>query len=134
MDYFCCISINSIRVSTIAVGLFLLMFDRLFGANFFDVAGGGNTIIYEHLFWIFGHPEVYILILPAFGIFSEILPTFSRKRLFGYSSMVFATMLIGFLGSWFGLIICLQQVLGQSPTQSFCCHHGHCRTNGNQNI
>ena len=59
---------------------------------------GGNTIIWEHIFWIFGHPEVYILILPAFGIFSEIFATFSRKSLFGYSSMVFATMLIGFFG------------------------------------
>lgn len=82
----------------LTVGIFLLMFDRLFGANFFDVAGGGNTIIWEHLFWIFGHPEVYILILPSFGIFSEIFATFSRKRLFGYSSMVFAVVLIGFLG------------------------------------
>ncbi|WP_409294496.1 cytochrome c oxidase subunit I [Peribacillus sp. SCS-26] len=82
----------------LTVGLFLLMFDRLFDANFFDVSAGGNTIIWEHLFWIFGHPEVYILILPAFGLFSEIFSTFSRKRLFGYSSMVFATVLIGFLG------------------------------------
>ncbi|MBE3570148.1 MAG: cytochrome c oxidase subunit I [Bacillales bacterium] len=82
----------------LTVGIFLLMFDRLFGSNFFDVAGGGNTIIWEHLFWIFGHPEVYILILPSFGIFSEIFATFSRKRLFGYSSMVFAVVLIGFLG------------------------------------
>lgn len=82
----------------LTIGIFLLMFDRLFGSNFFDVTMGGNTIIWEHFFWIFGHPEVYILILPAFGIFSEIIPTFSRKRLFGYSSMVFATVLIGFLG------------------------------------
>ncbi|RIW27467.1 cytochrome c oxidase subunit I [Bacillus salacetis] len=82
----------------LTVGLFLMLFDRMFGSNFFDVAAGGNTIIWEHFFWIFGHPEVYILILPAFGIFSEIIPTFSRKRLFGYSSMVFATVLIGFLG------------------------------------
>ncbi|MGM0844462.1 MAG: cytochrome c oxidase subunit I [Bacillota bacterium] len=82
----------------LTVGLFLMMFDRMFGSNFFDVAAGGNTIIWEHFFWIFGHPEVYILILPAFGIFSEIIPTFARKRLFGYSSMVFATVLIGFLG------------------------------------
>jgi cytochrome c oxidase subunit 1 len=82
----------------LTVGLFLLIFDRMFGSQFFTVAAGGNTIIWEHLFWIFGHPEVYILILPAFGIFSEIIPTFSRKRLFGYSSMVFATVLIGFLG------------------------------------
>ncbi|MGD6803538.1 cytochrome c oxidase subunit I [Rossellomorea vietnamensis] len=82
----------------LTVGLFLMMFDRMFGSNFFDSAAGGNTIIWEHFFWIFGHPEVYILILPAFGIFSEIIPTFARKRLFGYSSMVFATVLIGFLG------------------------------------
>lgn len=82
----------------LTVGLFLLTFDRMFGANFFNVAAGGNTIIWEHFFWIFGHPEVYILILPAFGLFSEIFSTFSRKRLFGYSSMVFATVLIGFLG------------------------------------
>ena len=82
----------------LTVGLLLLMLDRLFGANFFDPALGGNTIIYEHLFWIFGHPEVYILVLPAFGIFSEVIATFSRKRLFGYSSMVFAVVLIGFLG------------------------------------
>ncbi|MGE6258617.1 cytochrome c oxidase subunit I [Heyndrickxia sporothermodurans] len=82
----------------LTVGMFMLTFDRMFGAQFFDVVGGGNTIIWEHLFWIFGHPEVYILILPAFGIFSEIFAVFSRKRLFGYSSMVFATVLIGFLG------------------------------------
>ncbi|MGD6964908.1 cytochrome c oxidase subunit I [Rossellomorea vietnamensis] len=82
----------------LTIGLFLMLFDRMFGSNFFDSAAGGNTIIWEHFFWIFGHPEVYILILPAFGIFSEIIPTFARKRLFGYSSMVFATVLIGFLG------------------------------------
>ncbi|MEK4484986.1 cytochrome c oxidase subunit I [Psychrobacillus sp. FSL H8-0484] len=82
----------------LTIGLFFMIFDRMFGANFFDHTMGGNTIIWEHLFWIFGHPEVYILILPAFGIFSEIFALFSRKRLFGYSSMVFAVVLIGFLG------------------------------------
>ncbi|MDT3761682.1 cytochrome c oxidase subunit I [Priestia filamentosa] len=82
----------------LTVGIFLMIFDRLFGANFFDPTLGGNTIIWEHLFWIFGHPEVYILILPAFGVFSEVFATFSRKRLFGYTSMVFAIVLIGFLG------------------------------------
>lgn len=82
----------------LTINLFLLMFDRMFGTAFFDVALGGNTIIYQHLFWIFGHPEVYILILPLFGVFSEIFATFSRKRLFGYTAMVFATMLIAFLG------------------------------------
>ncbi|WP_144509396.1 cytochrome c oxidase subunit I [Bacillus sp. FJAT-22090] len=82
----------------LTVGLFFLILDRMFGGNFFDHTMGGNTIIWEHLFWIFGHPEVYILVLPAFGIFSEIFAIFSRKRLYGYSSMVFATVLIGFLG------------------------------------
>lgn len=82
----------------LTIGLFLMLFDRMFGSGFFIVEAGGNTIIWEHLFWIFGHPEVYILILPAFGIFSEIFTTFSRKRLFGYSAMVFATVLIGFFG------------------------------------
>lgn len=82
----------------ITVGLVLLMFDRLFGGNFFNPDAGGNILIWQHLFWIFGHPEVYILILPAFGIISEVVSTFSKKRLFGYSSMVFATALIGFLG------------------------------------
>lgn len=82
----------------LTVGLALMMFDRLFDTNFFVAEKGGNTVIWEHLFWIFGHPEVYILILPAFGIFSDIIPVFAKKRLFGYSSMVFATVLIGFLG------------------------------------
>ncbi|MCA0174446.1 cytochrome c oxidase subunit I [Bacillus sp. RAR_GA_16] len=82
----------------LTIGLALLMFDRLFGSQFFAAEAGGNPIIYEHLFWIFGHPEVYILVLPAFGMFSEIIATFARKRLFGYSAMVFATALIGFLG------------------------------------
>lgn len=82
----------------LAVGLLLLMFDRLFGANFFDYTMGGSSVIWQHLFWIFGHPEVYIVILPAFGIMSEVISTFSKKRLFGYTSMVFASVLISFLG------------------------------------
>lgn len=82
----------------VTVGLVLLTFDRILGANFFDVGAGGNPVLWQHIFWIFGHPEVYILILPAFGIISEVVSTFSRKRLFGYSSMVFATILIAFLG------------------------------------
>ncbi|MGV3487999.1 MAG: cytochrome c oxidase subunit I [Tuberibacillus sp.] len=81
----------------LTVGLFLEIFDHIFHANFFNAANGGNSVIFEHIFWIFGHPEVYILILPAFGVISEVIPTFSKKRLFGYTSMVFATVLIGFL-------------------------------------
>jgi cytochrome c oxidase subunit I len=81
----------------LTVGLVALMFDRLFQANFFEPGTGGNTVLWEHIFWIFGHPEVYILIMPAFGVISEVVTTFSRKRLFGYSSMVFALVLIAFL-------------------------------------
>src|SRR5688572_20722194 len=68
----------------ITIALIALMMDRSFGANFFEVSAGGMPVLWQHLFWIFGHPEVYILILPAFGIISEIIPTFSRKPLFGY--------------------------------------------------
>lgn len=82
----------------LTVNFFLLMFDRLFDAQFFDFTAGGNVLIWQHLFWIFGHPEVYILALPAFGIMSEVVATFSKKRLFGYSAMILSTIVIGFLG------------------------------------
>ncbi|HVR79237.1 MAG TPA: cbb3-type cytochrome c oxidase subunit I [Acidimicrobiia bacterium] len=82
----------------IAVALFMVAFDRQFGSLFFAATNGGDPILWQHLFWLFGHPEVYILILPAMGIVSEILPTFSRKPLFGYSAVVFAGAAIGFLG------------------------------------
>jgi cytochrome c oxidase subunit I len=82
----------------IAVALFQLMFDRVYQANFYTVANGGDPVLWQHLFWLFGHPEVYILILPAMGIVSEILPTFARKPLFGYAAIVFAGAAIGFMG------------------------------------
>ncbi|MGI8794585.1 MAG: cytochrome c oxidase subunit I [Acidimicrobiales bacterium] len=82
----------------ITIALFLLMFDRLFAANFFNPLAGGDPVLWQHLFWLFGHPEVYIMILPAMGIVSEILPVFSRKPLFGYSVMVFSGIAIGFMG------------------------------------
>ena len=82
----------------ITVALILLMIDRFFGTSFYIPAGGGDPVLWQHLFWIFGHPEVYILILPGFGIISEILPVFSRKPLFGYAAMVFSGSFIAFLG------------------------------------
>jgi cytochrome c oxidase subunit 1 len=82
----------------ITVALILLMIDRFFGTSFYIPAGGGDPLLWQHLFWIFGHPEVYILILPAFGVVSEILPVFSRKPLFGYAAMVFSGSFIAFLG------------------------------------
>jgi cytochrome c oxidase subunit 1 len=82
----------------ITVGLIFLMFDRFFATHFYDVAAGGDLHLWQHLFWIFGHPEVYILILPAFGIVSEVLPTFARKPLFGAPVVIYSGVLIGFFG------------------------------------
>ena len=81
----------------ITVALIELMFDRLFGTHFFDTSAGADPILWQHLFWVFGHPEVYILILPAMGIVSEIIPVFARKPLFGYPFMVYAVASIAFL-------------------------------------
>jgi cytochrome c oxidase subunit 1 len=82
----------------ITVALVFLMFDRTFGTNFYSVAAGGDVLLWQHLFWLFGHPEVYILILPAMGIISEVVPTFSRKPLFGYAVVVYSGLLIAILG------------------------------------
>ena len=88
-----------LALPVISVALVELMFDRLFAANFFNVAKGGDPVLWQHLFWLFGHPEVYIMILPAMGIVSEVLPTFSRKPLFGYPVVVFSGVAIGVM-SW----------------------------------
>jgi cytochrome c oxidase subunit 1 len=85
-------------IPVLTAAQFLLLFDRLFDANFFNVAQGANPLLWEHLFWIFGHPEVYLMILPAFGLVSEILPVFSRKPIFGYPFIVFSGVAIGFMG------------------------------------
>jgi cytochrome c oxidase subunit 1 len=82
------------EMPVLAGAITMTMSDRHFGTSFFNAAGGGDPVMYQHIFWFFGHPEVYIMILPAFGIISQIVPAFARKRLFGYASMVYATMLI----------------------------------------
>jgi len=85
-------------IPVLTVAQILLMMDRTFDANFFNEAQGGDPLLWQHLFWIFGHPEVYLMILPAFGIISEVIPTFSRKPIFGYPFMVFSGIAIGFMG------------------------------------
>jgi cytochrome c oxidase subunit I len=85
-------------VPVLTAGFVMLFIDRHYGGGFFEPALGGNPVLWQHVFWFFGHPEVYILILPAFGVVTEIIPVFSRKPLFGYKAFVFATVSIGALG------------------------------------
>jgi cytochrome c oxidase subunit 1 len=91
-----------VAVSPLTAALILLFLDRSLGAHVFDTQAGGSALLWQHFFWVFGHPEVYILVLPGFGIASEIIPVFSRKVIFGYPIMVAASIAIGFisLGVW----------------------------------
>src|SRR5713101_7549346 len=86
-----------LAVSPLTAAQIMLLLDRFLGAHFFDTQAGGSAVLWMHFFWIFGHPEVYILVLPAFGFVSEILPVFSRKAIFGYPAMVAASVAIGFI-------------------------------------
>jgi cytochrome c oxidase subunit I len=87
-----------VAIPVIAAAVTMLLLDRHFGTHFFDPSEGGSVLLYQNLFWFFGHPEVYVLILPAFGIVSEVLPVFARKPIFGYKAIAASTILIAFLG------------------------------------
>ena len=87
-----------LALPVIAAAVTMLLTDRHFGTHFYDAAGGGSPLLWQHLFWFFGHPEVYIMVLPGFGIISEVLPVFARKPIFGYKAIAAATVLIAFLG------------------------------------
>jgi cytochrome c oxidase subunit 1 len=98
-----------LAIPPLTAALIMVLFDRELGARFFDVGNGGSAYLWQHLFWFFGHPEVYILILPVFGFVSEIIPVFSRKVLFGYEFMAAATMAIAFIamGVWAHHMFCV---------------------------
>jgi cytochrome c oxidase subunit I len=87
-----------LALPVIAAAVTLLLTDRHFGTHFYDPANGGSPLLWQHLFWFFGHPEVYIMILPGFGVISEVLPVFARKPIFGYKAIAAATIVIAFLG------------------------------------
>src|SRR5216110_3075600 len=102
-----------VALPVVAAAVTMLLTDRHFGTHFFDPTAHGSPVLWQHLFWFFGHPEVYIMILPGFGIISEVIPVFSRKPIFGYRMIAYSSAAIGFLS--FGVFVHHMFVAGIDP-------------------
>ena len=129
----CCLVF--VAVSPLTAAQIMLTLDRYLGAHFFDTQAGGSAVLWMHFFWIFGHPEVYILVLPAFAFVNEIIPVFSRKAIFGYPAMVAASVAIGFisLSVWAHHMFTVGMGAGGEYLLRLC-DHGDLRAHGDQDL
>ena len=112
----------------------MMLFDIHFNTSFFNAAGGGDPVMFQHIFWFFGHPEVYIMILPAFGIVSHIIPAFARKRLFGYTSMVCRCLYRLFIFHRVGTPHVHGRYAFSGPAVLHVQHHADCRANWGKGV
>ena len=124
-----------LAVSPLTAAQLMLLVDRYLGGHFFDTQAGGSAVMWMHFFWIFGHPEVYVLVIPAFAFASEIIPVFSRKAIFGYPVMVAATVGIGFISMSVWAHHMFTVGMSSSAQHVLCAvDDGHCRSHRNQDL